>query len=198
MEELLDIFDQNLEQIGIAPREEAHRTGLLHQVVHGWIVSVQDETIWLYFQQRSYRKKDFPGLYDLAVGGHVDAGEDCSDAILREMREEIGLEISLEQLTCVGQSMEEIRIGSFFDREIAQIYLCRIDCPEFRIGEEVEQMIRISKQEFERKELEGAPFVEAVAETGETIRIPQLQWCYHEEEYERFILPYLEKGLVAE
>lgn len=195
MEELLDIFDENLEQIGVAPRDEAHRTGLLHQVVHGWIIEKENGQTWLYFQQRSYQKKDFPGLFDLAVGGHVDAGELCSDAILREMREEIGLVLQPEQIICVGQSREDIKIGSFFDREVAQIYLCEVNHPQFHIGEEVEQMVKISREEFEKKELNQAAFVCAVTQTGESIRIPQSQWCWHEGEYEQFILPYLEKGV---
>jgi 8-oxo-dGTP pyrophosphatase MutT (NUDIX family) len=87
--ELLTIYDDEMNETGVAARDEVHAKGLLHQVVHCWVVSRWNGETWLYFQQRSHTKKDFPGLYDLAVGGHIDAGEEPLAAALREMREEI-------------------------------------------------------------------------------------------------------------
>ena len=69
-------------------RQKAHEQGLLHEVVHLWIASrdpVSGE-IFLWFQQRAYSKRDYPGQYDLAVGGHVDAGEAYEAAMIREIR----------------------------------------------------------------------------------------------------------------
>ena len=82
MEEVLDIYDEDWNHIGTAPRSEVHEKGLFHQVVHCWVIA-QTEPV-LYFQQRAHTKKDFPDCYDLACGGHMDAGEPADAAALRE------------------------------------------------------------------------------------------------------------------
>jgi isopentenyldiphosphate isomerase len=87
--ELLDIVDAQGCIIGAAPRKCAHGDNrLLHRVVH---VLVFDAKNRLLLQKRSMAKRVAPGRWDTSVGGHVDCGESIETAMLREMREELGI-----------------------------------------------------------------------------------------------------------
>ena len=41
-EEILKIYDNLYNVIGVAPRSEVHKKGLLHQVVHLWMMEVKN------------------------------------------------------------------------------------------------------------------------------------------------------------
>ena len=56
--ELLDILDENMNLIGQAERDKVHAEGLIHQVVHVWIVSEIRGEPALVFQQRAFDKKE--------------------------------------------------------------------------------------------------------------------------------------------
>lgn len=190
--ETLDFYDENLNLIGTAPRERVHKEGLLHQVVHCWVIAKENNKTWIYFQQRSFNKKDFPGLYDFAVTGHIDAGEDKLTAVLREMREEIGARATPEQLVYLGKMREEYFFSKeFIDREVSQIYLYSNPNPEFKIGEEVERMIKVSSDEFKKKELGKAESITAYTLDGKPLTIKSNEWCSHKGEFEKIVLPNL-------
>lgn len=59
---------------------------LLHPVVHLHILNRYDQ---LYLQKRSMKKDLLPGMWDTAVGGHVDYGEYITEALFRESGEEL-------------------------------------------------------------------------------------------------------------
>lgn len=89
-QELLPLVDEEGHVIGYATRGECHDgSKLLHPVVH---LHVFDSQGRLYLQQRPLWKDIQPGKWDTAVGGHVDYGEDIASALLREVREELGIE----------------------------------------------------------------------------------------------------------
>lgn len=88
--EIFPIVDENGKTIGSATRGECHNgSKLLHPVVH---LHLLDSKGRLYLQQRPLWKEIQPGKWDTAVGGHIDYGEDVAVALLREVREEIGIE----------------------------------------------------------------------------------------------------------
>ena len=92
MEEILDIFNDKLEIIGQDTRKNVHRKGLLHQVVHCWAIEDSKDGRFVYMQQRA-EFKDFPLLFDITVGGHIDSGENIENAMIREIKEEVGLDV---------------------------------------------------------------------------------------------------------
>ena len=191
MEEMLTVLNEELCPVGQAPRETAHREGLLHGVVHCWIVSRRLDEVGIWFQQRAHTKKDFPDYYDLAVGGHIDCGETPEAAVLREMREEIGLTAEPSRLRYLGYTREDVRFPGFFDREVGYVYLYEDDCPAFAPGDEVERMVWVPLRELMAKELEGAEETAAFLATGEPVRIGREEWCVHPGEFEMIVLPAL-------
>ena len=189
--EMLTELDEELRPLRAVPREIAHRDGLLHAVVHCWVVSRNGGKVRVWFQQRAHTKKDFPDYYDIAVGGHIDVGEDRDAAALREMREEIGLDVQRLQLRYLGSTRGEIRLGGFFDREIGHVYLYEDPHPAFRPGEEVSRMIWLPLEELVRKEVEGAGAVTAYDAKGGAFLVRREEWCVHPGEFEMIVLPAL-------
>jgi len=87
---MFQLVDRNGTRLGAASREECHGNPLLiHLVVH---LHVFDARGRLYLQKRSMRKDTNPGHWDTSVGGHVNAGEDVAAALIREAREELGID----------------------------------------------------------------------------------------------------------
>lgn len=86
--EILDIVDSHGNIIGSAPREEIHLKRLPHKVVHLLVFNKSGE---LLLQKRAQSKEIEPGKWDTSVGGHVQSGEEVKGALLREMREELGM-----------------------------------------------------------------------------------------------------------
>lgn len=88
--EVFPIVDEQGNLTGSATRGHCHDgSKLLHPVVH---LHLFDEQGRIYLQQRPLWKDIQPGKWDTAVGGHVDFGESIDEALVREVREELGIE----------------------------------------------------------------------------------------------------------
>ena len=66
-------------------------------------VIVQNKNGRCLLLKRSMKSKGNPGKWDLP-GGKVDKGENFDEALLREVREETGITISLEHVIGAGES----------------------------------------------------------------------------------------------
>jgi len=96
LEEWLPVVDFEGHRIGEARRSEVHgNPRLLHPVVHCLVVNAKGE---LLLQLRSRTKDVQPGRWDTSVGGHVGLGEPIEESLLREIREELGIEPELADL----------------------------------------------------------------------------------------------------
>ncbi|MCI8830677.1 MAG: NUDIX domain-containing protein [Lachnospiraceae bacterium] len=196
MEEWLTIYDENCEKTGRALREDAHRRGLWHQVVHCWMVCRTGDEEWLYFQQRAFSKEDFPGYYDIGSTGHVAEGENHLKAVCREAYEEMGVSIDRDKLLYLGVMKEVTEKGEFFDRELCHVYLYTMDLPFFAPGEEVERIVAIRPSELLKAEKSQDPGwkIQGTDLYGEPFFALKEEFCRHPEEFVRLVLPRLKES----
>ena len=89
-EEIFDVVNERDEVVGQAPRSEVHRRKLWHRAVHVLVFNARGE---IFLQKRSMLKDTAAGLWDSSASGHVDSGENYDACAVRELREEIGLEL---------------------------------------------------------------------------------------------------------
>ena len=93
--ELLDVVDDENNLIGkTEDREIIHQNGLWHREVGIWIMNEKGEFL---IQKRSANKKQAPNKWCITAG-HVDAGQEPSNVVIREVLEEIGLELKEEEI----------------------------------------------------------------------------------------------------
>ena len=53
-------------------------------------------------QKRSQNKDSFPGKFDTSSAGHIQAGDEPLESALRELKEELGISATPEQLHFAG------------------------------------------------------------------------------------------------
>jgi isopentenyldiphosphate isomerase len=92
-EEIFDVVNDRDEVVGRAPRHEVHRRGLMHRAVHVLVFRSGGD---VFLQKRSMRKDCAPGAWDSSASGHLDRGEDYDVCAVRELREELGVQLATE------------------------------------------------------------------------------------------------------
>lgn len=152
--EHLDILDANGNATGFArDRDLVHRNGDLHRTVHIWIVNSRKQVL---LQKRAADKETNPGLWDLSCAGHIVHGETSLEAAVKEIAEELGIQIPPADLVYVfsARSVQSHQNGQIIDNEIRDVYLVQKDIPlrDFRIQtEEVAEIAYMSLSDFCRK-----------------------------------------------
>jgi isopentenyl-diphosphate delta-isomerase len=84
-----------------ALKSEIHLKGYFHNTAHVWLYTKQGEIL---LAQRADSKSICPLLWDVSVAGHVDASETIEHAAIREVKEEIGLDLIENNLHKIGVS----------------------------------------------------------------------------------------------
>jgi len=126
-DELVDVYDEALNKVGVVTRDEAHRKGYWHLNLHCWIVTKRKGGAVI-FQVRSGDKPTFAGLLDSTVGGHYKAGERLED-VAREIKEEIGIAPDVKKLVPLGRRVDVSGHHGRSKREIAEVFFIRDDRP---------------------------------------------------------------------
>lgn len=129
--ELLRIYNKYGETTtDVAERNEAHAQGLFHRVFHLWIVNSKTQIL---IQQRSAIKDTGANLWYVSVGGHIEHNESIEQAMVREVKEELGVDIEnlTEQIQFLYTFYEKMseNNGSHIDREFYDVFLLRGDVP---------------------------------------------------------------------
>ncbi|BBG31059.1 NUDIX hydrolase [Zymobacter palmae] len=87
-QEWVQVVDARNRPCGSATRAFVRRFKLWHQASYIFVHNAQGH---LCVQRRTMTKDIFPGAYDLAAGGVVDAGESLHAGARRELFEELGI-----------------------------------------------------------------------------------------------------------
>ena len=130
--ELIQIVDKKGNFTGqVMDKEEAHDKNLLHNEVGIFIINDKREVL---LQKRSANKRFSPNKWGLCAG-HVDAYESLETAALREIKEEVGLDLSLKELIPYGERAINI---SDSNSHITYFYyvICNKKAEDFVIQEE--------------------------------------------------------------
>jgi isopentenyldiphosphate isomerase len=131
VEEIFDVVNERDEVIGRCTRSEVHRLGLRHRAVHVLVFNSRGE---IFLQKRSMKKDRQPGLWDSSASGHLDSGE-CYDACaVRELREEIGLNLS-----AAPERLFKLAASTQTDQEHVWVYRCEAEGPFVLHPDEIER-----------------------------------------------------------
>ena len=137
---MFQLVDRDGKPVGRATREECHgNPSLVHLVVH---LHVLDRDGRLLLQKRAMTKDTNPGRWDTSVGGHVRAGEEVQDALLREAQEELGIDAA------GARFLYGYLYGSSFETEYARCYSIVHDGKVTPLPEEIDEVRFFSFQEI--------------------------------------------------
>ena len=94
-QELLFVVDENNKPLESEPRSFVHKNKLWHRTAHVYVVNGKGQ---LLCQERSKKKDTNPGKWEPFLGGHLNSGEECPAVAVKEVNEEIGLDIKESDL----------------------------------------------------------------------------------------------------
>lgn len=126
MNELFDVLNSNGEYTNeVVDRLECHKKGLWHKAVVLFIISDDNKKVLL--QQRSGSKKLWPNLWDITAGGHVLKDEFGYQAVIREAKEEIGIDLNKNDLEFIGATTSEVTKGDMIDKHYNEYFISHKD-----------------------------------------------------------------------
>jgi len=140
-DEKVDICNQQGEFLRQGMKREAHTNSLWHKTAHIWVYNSKGQVL---LQKRAIAKTTHSGLWDVSCAGHVGAGEEVDETAVRELGEELGLVVKLEDL--LKDTIFLLRCDdpsrNYYNRELVQFYFYKWDgdIDELKLQqEEVEQ-----------------------------------------------------------
>ncbi|MBR9757831.1 MAG: NUDIX domain-containing protein [Algicola sp.] len=151
MDEFIDIVDASGNPTNkTALKSVIHSKGHYHNTAHLWLYTKAGEIL---LAQRSFTKAICPGLWDVSVAGHVDAGETIEQATIRETQEEIGLTLKEHDLHKIGvfPCFQHYDNG-IIDNEFHHTFIAKLQIPIEQLKpqpNEVENLKLVSTSMFE-------------------------------------------------
>jgi isopentenyldiphosphate isomerase len=190
VDELLDVLDGLGRPTGeVAWKSEAHRRGLWHRCFHCWVYGTDAGGPYLLVQRRDATKDTWPGRLDVTAAGHLRSGEGPLGGGLRELEEELGLEVGPERLIPLGTRRIEQEIPEGCDREFHDVFLILDPTPpeDLRLQEgEVEAVLRVGLDDAARLGAgDGALAVEYAEDGASTTRVGLSDFVPNEDDYLR-------------
>ena len=124
-DQLIDIYDSDMNLLGTAMKSQAYGEGLWHKNVHVWALDGDD--VW--FQLRSQNKPYYPSLLDATITGSIETGETPKQTAIREFEEKLGLLVS---------EAEFEKLFTYKFVEDATGFLIRAFCPIYVIRKKLD------------------------------------------------------------
>ncbi|WP_244660697.1 NUDIX hydrolase [Lactobacillus nasalidis] len=115
-------------------------------------------------QKRSAIKDSYPGCFDTSSAGHIDAGDEPLETIIRELHEELGIKSSPDDFTFIGTFHncydEVFHQAEFKNREVSfvHVYTKPVELSQLRLQkEEVDSVAWFDLDEVWQKAEAGDP-----------------------------------------
>jgi isopentenyl-diphosphate delta-isomerase len=140
----IPVVDKDDNQISTKDRDSL-TAGDFYRVSALWLTNSAGEIL---LAQRAHTKSNSPGKWGPAVAGTVEEGETYDSNIVKEIFEEIGLSLSIDQLVKGPKVFVKTTEKGFFD----QWYFYTADLPlsEFVLPkDEVAQVKWVSRRDFD-------------------------------------------------
>ena len=124
--EYFDLLDENGNKTGATKlRNEVHRDGDWHRTAHIWIIDKNGNVL---LQRRSATKDSKPNMLDISCAGHLIAGDNPLDGAIRELKEELNLDVAPNELHYIKTEKHSSRYSnSFINNEFSDIYILITD-----------------------------------------------------------------------
>lgn len=152
MEEYFDVLNEKGEYTErVESREKCHKDGLWHKAVVVFIINSKNQVL---LQKRSANKKMWPNMWDITAGGHVLAGEFGFQSIMRECKEELGIELTKNDMTFIGATTSTNLKGDIVNNHFNEYYIANKEIDETKLilqKEEVSEVKWIDKDEIIEK-----------------------------------------------
>ena len=150
--EKLDIINEKGEKTGVTKsKDQVHVDGDWHRAVHIWFINPKGE---LLIQRRSKTKINHPDMWDISVAGHMSAGEDSETSALREIEEEIEINLKKIDLKYLGSVTQQtvLNEGTYINNGYNDVYLVEMEIDTGKLNlqdSEVEEVRLIPWKEFQ-------------------------------------------------
>lgn len=144
--ELVDVYNERHEKLNYTKERQTLIEGEYKLSCFVWVINDNDKIL---LQQRSSTVKQLPNMWG-ATAGCAQAGETSLDGTLRELKEELGIDATREEMVFIGSYK---RINDF-----VEIWLCKknIDIKELILDPtEVQSAQWFSIDEFEKMIING-------------------------------------------
>lgn len=147
MTELWQLYDESGQPItGKGATKSDVYAGALHGAAHMWIWRLKTGVLEILLQKRAADKRTWPDFWDISAAGHIDLGEDPLTAAVREIKEEIGLNVRKEDLVFISKRRDLLNAPSgAVENEFRWVYALRLNDDhevDFVFGDkEVEELI---------------------------------------------------------
>ncbi len=148
--EYFDVLDENGNKTGkIKLRSEVHRDGDWHKGVHIWIINDKGEIL---LQRRCATKDSNPNMLDISSARHLTAGDESLSGAIRELKEELNLDVKPEELQFIKTLKRNSKYTStFINNEFDDLYILRttksIDDMKYQ-EEEISEIFFVPYKEF--------------------------------------------------
>ena len=162
MEEMIDVVDEEDNVLMPVTWKEMNEKSLLHRAANIFVFNSKD---MIFLHRRNRNLPLYPGMYDVKVGGVVQAGESYEEAARRELKEELGIEgTKLEYLF-------DLKFRSQHNNNNRKVFRCVYDGRIKLQPEEVEEGKFVSLEEAKKMLEQGKLSPSAVAVFKEFLKL---------------------------
>lgn len=95
-------------------------------------------------QKRSPNKDSNPNMWDISSAGHLTSGDESLPEAIREIKEELGLDIFPSQLKFIGTIKKASKYTStFINNEFNDVYLLRLSLDVSKLHLQIEEVSEV-------------------------------------------------------